>query len=111
MACALSRAEEPNGKKSTQHWHQLPTNVVLDLGESDPAVVLAWQPDPETGVQAYLSLVEAAALAEALITTLEHCESFTSNDGQDSVPDWVRDSSPNGIPRYFGPDARPLEEF
>ncbi|MEU6584125.1 hypothetical protein [Nocardia sp. NPDC046763] len=113
MACVLSRAEEPNGsgKKITTHWHELTTNLLLELGQAEPSIAITWQPDPETGVQAYLSLAEAAALAEALVTALEHCESFTTSDGQDSMPDWVRDPFPDGIPPYFGPNARPLEEF
>ncbi|MFD6357184.1 hypothetical protein [Nocardia tengchongensis] len=113
MACVLSRTDDPNGdgKKATVHLHELSTQLLLDLGEAEPSIVIVWQPDPETGVQAYLSLTEAAALAEALVTALERSESFTTNDDQDSMPDWVRDPLPNGILPYFGPNARPLGEF
>ncbi|MEV6098665.1 hypothetical protein [Nocardia sp. NPDC051981] len=113
MACVLSRADEPHGgeKKMTIHWHELPTQVFLELGEAELSIAIVWQPDPETGVQTYLSLPEAAALASALVSALADCESLLSDDEQDSMPDRVGDPRPNGIPPYFGPDARPLEEF
>lgn len=89
MACVISRAENPNGgsEKITVHWHELLTQMMLEIGTGEPSIAIMWQPDSDTGVQTHLSVEEAAALAEALITALERLAEFTNGIG--SIPDWL----------------------
>ncbi|UGT45155.1 hypothetical protein LTV02_17950 [Nocardia yamanashiensis] len=103
MACVISRFDHPNGDgdKVNVHWHELITHMVVQLSITDPSIALTWQPDAETGIQAFLSLGEASALADALNDALDRFAEF--DDGEDPRPDWLPDPLTDRLPEFGRP--------